>query len=247
MPGVKDVLGLLNTLKDRLTVGRFNLKSLQKRTVSAVVMIPLVLLAVYTGGWLFYLMVFGLTVTSLYEWNMMAAKTEARGRHVGLGALYVLVGFVFCILIREYESLGAAVVFLLMVWAADIGAYFTGKAIGGPKMSPVISPNKTWAGLGGAAVFGGLIGVIYVFATAFLGTEPHIEIAPLISIFGIGLVIGLAGQAGDLIVSAMKRTAGVKDTGDLIPGHGGLLDRIDSMLLAAPVFYFLFSALGMSV
>ena len=122
----------------------------------------------------------------------MAAKTEARGRYVGLGALYILVGFVFCILIREYESLSAAVVFLLMVWAADIGAFFIGKAIGGPKMSPVISPNKTWAGLGGAAIFGGAVGAVYVFSLALLGPEPHIEISPLLSIFCIGFVIGLS-------------------------------------------------------
>lgn len=228
-------------------MGRFNIQSLQKRTLSAAVMIPLVLLAVYMGGALFYLMVFGLTVISLYEWNMMAAKTDAQGRNVALGALYVLGGFVFCTLVREYEGLSAAVVFLLMIWAADIGAYFTGKTIGGPKMSPKISPNKTWAGLVGASVFAGLVGLLYVYGASYFSAEPSLEAQSMIGVFVIGLILGIAGQGGDLVVSLMKRTAGVKDTGAIIPGHGGLLDRVDSMLLAAPVFYFLFGAFRISV
>lgn len=228
-------------------MGRFNIQSLQKRTLSAVIMIPLVLLAVYWGNWLFYLMVFGLTVLSLYEWNMMAAKTEKRARYAALGALYIFTGFVFCIMVREHEGLGAAVVFLLMIWAADIGAYFPGKTIGGPKMSPKISPNKTWAGLAGACVFGGLVGFLYLLGAGLLSVESHFEVPSLIGIFVTGMLMGLFGQGGDLVVSAMKRTAKVKDTGALIPGHGGLLDRIDSMLLAAPVFYFLFSVLRISV
>lgn len=219
-------------------MGRLNLKSLQKRTLSAAVLIPLTLLAVYMGGPLFYLLVFALSVISLYEWNMMAAKTEKRGASIALGALYVLGGFVFCLLIREKLDLGPSVIFLLMVWGADIGAYFTGKIIGGPKMAPSISPNKTWAGLAGGCVFAGLLAALYVLA--FGGAAQP-------AILALGVVIALAGQGGDLLVSQMKRTVGVKNTGDIIPGHGGVLDRIDSMLLAAPVFYGLFSVLGIQI
>jgi phosphatidate cytidylyltransferase len=111
---------------------------------------------------------------------------------------------------------------LALVWATDIGAYFAGRAIGGPKLAPVISPNKTWAGLVGgmvaAAVAGGLI--------AHFGHLPMLTywLAPLLAI---------AAQLGDLAESGMKRRIGVKDSGHILPGHGGLLDRIDGMLPVA--------------
>ena len=114
-----------------------------------------------------------------------------------------------------------ALVFWVMIvtWATDICAYFAGRSIGGPKLAPRISPNKTWAGLGGgivgAALFGGL--TAYWFD---LG-------APLVYVGGL---MGLIAQAGDLYESWLKRRAGVKDSGTILPGHGGALDRLDGML-----------------
>ena len=111
---------------------------------------------------------------------------------------------------------------LAIVWATDIGAFFAGRAIGGPKLAPVISPNKTWAGLIGgmivAAVAGGAI--------AYVGHLPTRTywLAPLLAV---------AAQLGDLAESGMKRRVGVKDSGYILPGHGGLLDRIDGMLPVA--------------
>ena len=123
-----------------------------------------------------------------------------------------------------------------MVWGSDSGAYFVGKAIGGAKLAKSISPNKTWAGFIGALVMPALIGVIGLFILrgldGFIGEQAF-------KIAFIGILIGVAGQTGDLLVSALKRKAGVKDTGQLIPGHGGLLDRVDSLMLAAPVYLLL--------
>ena len=117
-----------------------------------------------------------------------------------------------------------ALVWLLgLVWSTDIFAYFAGKTIGGPKMAPNWSPNKTWAGLGGGVVGAIMAGALIAI---WLGTT----IWPLALISGL---LALLSQGGDVIESALKRRAGVKDSGALIPGHGGILDRVDGLMFAA--------------
>ncbi len=222
-------------------MGKLNLQSLQERTFSALIMIPVVLFAVVWGGIPFYLMIIALAGISLHEWVSMARRTESAALHSIWGSVYILIGFLFCVLLREDQGFSAAVLFLLMVWAADIGAYFVGKYFGGPKMAPTISPNKTWAGLGGGCDFAGVAAVLYFSFNLLISPEAVFSWWMIFLVFILGVLIALAGQGGDLIISLMKRKTGVKDTGSLIPGHGGLLDRIDSMLLAAPVFYILFS------
>ncbi|MEZ5813575.1 MAG: phosphatidate cytidylyltransferase [Alphaproteobacteria bacterium] len=222
-------------------MGRFNLKALQKRALSAFILIPAVLCVVAWGGLPFYLMIALFTGVSLHEWFLMARRTENAVFHSVWGFLYLLAGFVFCVFIRSDLGFGPGALFLFMVWGADIGAYFTGKYFGGPKMAPSVSPNKTWAGLIGACNFAGVAGVLYFSFNLLVSSELVFSWWMVAPVFVLGVLIALAGQGGDLVVSAMKRKAGVKDTGRIIPGHGGLLDRIDSMLLAAPVFYVLFS------
>ena len=118
---------------------------------------------------------------------------------------------------------------LVVVWATDIGAYFAGRSIGGPKLAPRISPGKTWAGLlggmAGAALCAGLLAL--AFGAGFMLAA------------SVGAGIAVVSQLGDLFESALKRRAGVKDSGHLIPGHGGLLDRIDGLVFAAPLFAFI--------
>lgn len=118
---------------------------------------------------------------------------------------------------------------LLTIWAADIGAYFTGRAIGGKKLAPKISPGKTWAGF-----FGGLASaaVVTPLAGSFM---PGIDANPL-QLALLGVVTAIASVGGDLFISMHKRTVGLKDTGKLFPGHGGVLDRLDSLLAGAPFF-----------
>ena len=127
-----------------------------------------------------------------------------------------------------------AIWLLALVWAFDIGAYVTGKLIGKHQLSPKISPNKTWEGVAGGlmlAILAGL-GVSY-----WVSLNIHIEILIYHSIV-LSLIVGITSQIGDLIISKRKRLADVKDSGSLLPGHGGLLDRIDGLLLAAPIFLF---------
>ena len=121
---------------------------------------------------------------------------------------------------------------LLCVKMTDIGAFFTGRAIGKHKLIPWLSPGKTWEGLAGGLVLSGIVGAC--FAPSIVDLEWYKG-----ALFGI--LIGGIGQLGDLLESMMKRDADVKDSGDLIPGFGGMLDVIDSPLLAAPFAYLLFS------
>lgn len=124
---------------------------------------------------------------------------------------------------------------LLVIWSADSAAYFTGRQFGKHKCTPAISPNKTWEGVYGglaAAMLAGLIGLYPLMGWSLLG-------------LGFGLLVGVAGIIGDLVESAIKRELGVKDFGSLLPGHGGILDRFDSLLFAAPVAYWLISMFGM--
>ncbi len=113
---------------------------------------------------------------------------------------------------------------LLVVWASDIGAYVAGRAFGGRRLAPAISPGKTWSGAAGGLLAAALAGLALGASGGRLGG------AVLVAV-----VLGIASQAGDLLESAIKRGFGVKDSGSLIPGHGGLFDRLDGLLAAAPV------------
>ena len=117
----------------------------------------------------------------------------------------------------------------VLIWVADSGAYFAGRAFGKRKLSPVVSPGKTWAGVGGAGV-GAVISALFLAAGGAAGGTS------LAALIGLSLLVTAVSIGGDLWESRLKREAGVKDSGHLLPGHGGVLDRIDSLLAAAPVF-----------
>lgn len=170
-----------------------------------------------------------------------AAAALARARVVGghawlaFGIVYIGLPAAALIVLRAGESAGrTAVLFvLLVVWATDIAAYFGGRAMGGPKLWPRVSPKKTWSG-----ALSGLGAALAVAAAAawLAGAAPAGALLP-------AALLSAATQAGDLFESAVKRRFGAKDSGALIPGHGGLLDRIDGLISAAPVAWLL-AALG---
>jgi phosphatidate cytidylyltransferase len=144
------------------------------------------------------------------------------------GLLYIGIPCVALVWMRNDWQGGRDLVLWLLcvVWATDIGAYFFGKSIGGPRLAPVISPNKTWAGLIGGMVSAGATGaLLLVWSKA---ADP---------VFGAWMGGGTAivAQGGDLLESSVKRHFGVKDSGAIIPGHGGVLDRVDGILAVAPV------------
>jgi phosphatidate cytidylyltransferase len=146
-------------------------------------------------------------------------------RDLAIGTIYVGLPILALLLIRHQKE---GVVFTLwalaLVWATDIGAYFAGRAIGGPKLAPSISPNKTWAGLGGGVVLASIFGAAM---HVFYGLPLRMTLATP--------ALAVLAQAGDLYESHLKRRAGVKDSSNLIPGHGGVLDRLDGVVSTAPV------------
>jgi phosphatidate cytidylyltransferase len=160
---------------------------------------------------------------------------------LGAGVLYIGLAGVSLIELRHDDSAGREnVLFLfLVVWASDIGAYLAGRAFGGPKLWPAVSPNKTWSGAAG-----GLIGAVAIGLTAALMIEPAGSPARAAL---IAALLGAVAQAGDLLESWIKRRFGVKDSSALLPGHGGLLDRLDGVLAAAPFAAAIGMALGAGV
>ncbi len=143
------------------------------------------------------------------------------------GIVYIFGAWKFAILLRA-ESAHWLAYALILNWVGDGFAYYTGKSIGRHRLITRISPNKTWEGSIGSLVGSVLFGVLYLNRTL---SVPALEAALL------SAVANIAGQAGDLAESALKRGAGVKDSSTLLPGHGGLLDRVDSTLFALPVVY----------
>ena len=142
------------------------------------------------------------------------------------GVYYAGLPAIALIAIRQDPDYGfhAILYLFLVVWSADTGAFFTGRLIGGPKLAPKISPNKTWSGFIGGAVFACIAGVLFA---AWFG---HTSIP---TVAALSIVLALISQGGDLGESFLKRFFGVKDTSGLIPGHGGVLDRLDGLVFAA--------------
>ncbi|KPV39820.1 phosphatidate cytidylyltransferase [Alicyclobacillus ferrooxydans] len=153
-----------------------------------------------------------------------------------VGALYIGLGGSSLTAMRSVpHGWQWLLIYLLAIWSTDTAAYFVGRSVGGRKLLPAVSPNKTVSGS-----VGGLVAAIVI---------PTVLGVILISPVGwwkyavVGLVASVAGQVGDLIESAYKRTSGVKDSGRLLPGHGGMLDRVDSLLFAAPLVYWIMQSL----
>jgi phosphatidate cytidylyltransferase len=179
------------------------------------------------------LLMLGRTATpmALVILSTLGVVTLASRPHRGwctIGVLYAGTLLIAPVLLRRDATLGfASIVFLFaVVWLTDIVAYFCGRALGGPKLMPHVSPNKTWSGAVGGTV-GALIGGTAVAWYAGLGN--------LASVAAVAFVLSIASQAGDLFESAVKRRFDAKDASGLIPGHGGVMDRVDGFVFAAAV------------
>jgi phosphatidate cytidylyltransferase len=199
--------------------------SLQQRLVSAVVMGVVFVAVLAIGGWFFALII--LAIGGLAYKELFALTQTPNEKFIGIA--YILIPVLCLIWLRLSFSDVPVLMIMMTVILTDTGAYFTGRAIGGLKLAPKISPNKTWSGL-----FGG------IFAAAIgLGLLAYFYgVAPASRYVILGAALAVIAQTGDLLESYLKRRAGVKDSGTLIPGHGGILDRIDGLLTAVPFFTF---------
>jgi phosphatidate cytidylyltransferase len=206
-------------------------RDLWLRVVSSLVLAPLAIAAAYVGGaWFIGFWLFA-AAGVLWEWMALVATARslsgaARAGWIALGALYAGAMLAAPLVIRADAALGfVAMVFLFaVVWATDIAAYFAGRLAGGRKLWPAVSPNKTWSG----AVAGAVAATVAALAVAAVA-----GIGPPAAIAVLGFVLSIAAQFGDLFESALKRSFGVKDASHAIPGHGGLMDRLDGFVAAA--------------
>lgn len=162
----------------------------------------------------------------------------ARSLKLALGIGYICLPIMALLFLRGQMPNGQGLLLafwaLSLVWATDIGAYFAGRAIGGPKLAPRVSPSKTWAGLAGG-----------VLAALIVGFLLHRLAGLPVQLAAASGLLAVAAQLGDLLESGMKRRAGVKDSGTLLPGHGGVMDRLDGVVAAAPLAAILYLLLAL--
>jgi phosphatidate cytidylyltransferase len=253
--------------------------ALRRRVLSALALLPVVIVVVWWGGLVFAGFVALAVALMAWEWSQLSAQRYGpqNGRIAGgtvlvigltaillialghaeaallclfggvlvaglvtwvaggpwgwisLGVGYLGLPALALIWLRSWEpDLGPGLLLglLIVVGTTDTAAYFTGRALGGPRLAPVVSPSKTWSGLCGGVLWAALAGALTAW---LLGSGRLAQGA------GLGAILAGVAQLGDLVESAFKRAAGVKDSGKLIPGHGGVLDRVDGLLLAAPL------------
>ena len=210
---------------------------LQKRILSSLVLIPVVFSIIIAGGNYFNVFIFICLIVSLYEWHKLTFKKK----HYFIGIVYLIISFYSVYFLRLNNDFIILLFVLLICVFTDIGGFIFGKLFKGPKLTK-ISPKKTFSGL-----LGGFFMPIVFFLILNILEVPFFIQSDLLNninnssfYYIIILIISSASQLGDILISYFKRLSKVKDTGKLIPGHGGLLDRIDGMLLAFPVAFFIF-------
>ncbi len=269
------------------------LSSLQKRVLTSLILIPLVIGALRSGHPYVDILVFTVGAMLSWEWAAMVpnknsslyavcytfalgcsllifnhivlfalitattlfvyikGKNEQHRRLLTLGVPYISVGVgalywiyyifdTFGSLPGEKGSFVMTLWFIFMVWSVDTGGYIIGSSVRGPKLAPRISPNKTWSGLIGGIILAVAVSFIYMTAIKNIFGLP-MPMSEQLRFAQLGAFIAIVAQIGDLAESAIKRYLGIKDSSNLIPGHGGVFDRIDGMIFAAPIVYCYFS------
>ena len=193
----------------------------QKRFLSSIILFPLALYFIAHGSFMLMFLTTICFVVACYEWQMMTKKKS-----------YKIYGFIFLIISfytfyeLSVEGVGFLFVFTICI-STDIGGYVFGKIFKGPKLTK-ISPNKTYAGM---------IGGYFLSLVCLTIISNLIDHQIPIQFFLITILLSTVSQVGDIIISYFKRLSKIKNTGNIIPGHGGLLDRIDGMIFAFPIFY----------
>ena len=198
-----------------------------KRVLSSIIIIPITLFFILKGSYLFVFFISICFSLIIYEWHMMSKKKSYRI----FGFIFLLISFYTIYKLRIDNDYWLLLFVLTICVSTDIGGYVIGKSFKGPKLTK-FSPNKTYAGM-----FGGYLSSILsaiIFANFYLDEKITIKW------FIFVILISTISQLGDIIISYFKRLSKIKDTGKIIPGHGGLLDRVDGMIFAFPFSYLIF-------
>jgi len=202
----------------------------KQRIVTALILFPIAIYAIFFSQNLFNLMSVAIAILMAWEWSNITktAPDKDKKKWQTIGFFYILIPVYSIVQIR---SIDVDILFWMfaIIWTTDIFAFFSGKTFGGPKLAPSISPNKTWSGLAGGVISSVVIGI--VCSSLFSGSVIFFMIA--------SMSLSILEQISDLIESKIKRIFGVKDSGNSIPGHGGVLDRMDGIVLVAPVILLL--------
>lgn len=224
---LQNLFSYLKKIQELVTTqtSRIDLKSnIQQRVISSLILIPIALYAIFYSKSLFMFLAIMIAILMTMEWSDITKTAKDQKKWRLIGVFYILIPIYSVIKIRLYD---VDVLFWMfaVIWSTDIFAFFAGRTLGGPKLAPEISPNKTWSGLGGGIIASILIGWMSSFM--FHGGAMFFVT--------MSAILALVEQASDLFESKIKRIFGVKDSGNIIPGHGGVLDRLDGMMFAAPL------------
>lgn len=218
----------------------------KKRIVSSLIIVPITFFFIIKGSvfFTFFLGIFFLATS--YEWFKMNKKKSIKL----IGILYLLITFYCALVLREFYGFELFLFVIIICIFTDLGGYIFGKFFKGPKLTK-ISPNKTYSGVLGGFVLSVIAGSIFSQKTYIISNQLNIiksyidyDIHPQTISLLLILIISSTSQIGDLIISYFKRLAKIKDTGKILPGHGGLLDRVDGIIFAIPLSYLLLSLLN---
>lgn len=201
------------------------LNEVHKRFITSLFILLFTSIVLLAGGWLMVFAIMAAAVIMDKEWERITPGDSLIWKIAGIA--YITLPCISALVLRDL-SLAAILYPIILVIATDIGAYIAGRTIGGTKLIPSISPNKTWAGL-----IGGIVAAIVtsLFAQNYVPLPDNTETAII-----IGIIAAIFAQTGDFFESWLKRQKGVKDSGTLLPGHGGLLDRLDGYIVVLPAY-----------
>ena len=205
------------------------IKEFEKRLISSIILIPISIFFIVKGSVFFIFFLSVLFLATSYEWIKMNKKNDLLKL---LGIIFLFISFYTTLEIRKNYNLNDFLLIITICIFTDIGGYLFGNIFKGPKLTR-ISPKKTYSGVFGGFLLSLIAGLIF---TNYFFIEKKIFNEDLFLLIII-LFISMISQIGDLIISFFKRKAKLKDTGKIIPGHGGLLDRIDGMIFVFPIFY----------
>ena len=206
-------------------------KELQKRILSSIILIPISFFFIIQGSLTFIFFLIIIFLASSFEWFKM---TKNKDLFRILGLFFLFFSFYSAVYLRQYIGLNFFLFLIIVCIFTDIGGYLFGKIFKGPKLSK-ISPNKTYSGVLGSFFISLISGLVYI-KYLVKKSKTLLETDPIFIILLI-LFISLVSQIGDLIISYFKRKAKLKDTGKILPGHGGFLDRIDGIIFVMPATY----------